>query len=181
VVKSLFSNGNKSIYGIIDWDLKNNPEDNICVLGKNERYSMENYILDPILIAYLLIRERAFTTIELSLSNDIKYKNLDNLTVGERQILINSVTNKVAVNVTNTDHILCKVKYVNELELEAPKWYLQYQGHELEMLIKKTFPSLNKFHKEPDLKYEIIGKIIDESPGLTPKDILQTFLYIQRK
>ncbi|MBK9317503.1 MAG: ATP-binding protein [Bacteroidetes bacterium] len=51
VVSKLSSYGNKFVFGIIDWDTKNSPKDFVKVLGENKRYSIENYIFDPILIS----------------------------------------------------------------------------------------------------------------------------------
>lgn len=60
VVDKLAGFGNRYIFGIIDWDSCNNENDYVKVLGKNKRYSIENYIFDPILIAAYLFRENMF-------------------------------------------------------------------------------------------------------------------------
>jgi ABC-type multidrug transport system ATPase subunit len=58
VVNKLSGYGNKFIFGIIDWDLKNTAANFIKVLGENKRYSIENYIFDPLLISALLLMDR---------------------------------------------------------------------------------------------------------------------------
>lgn len=60
-VEQLVANGNKTVAGIIDWDNKNNDKDTIFVLGRDERYSIENFLLDPTLIGLLLLREKFYT------------------------------------------------------------------------------------------------------------------------
>lgn len=57
-VNELYGAGNKTVYGIIDWDTKNNPNQRVRVLGHRQRYSIENYILDPLLVVALLLREK---------------------------------------------------------------------------------------------------------------------------
>lgn len=57
IVMDLSSAGNDQIYGIIDWDRENKPEGKVLVLGENERYAIENYLLDPLEMGLLLIRE----------------------------------------------------------------------------------------------------------------------------
>lgn len=48
------------VFGLIDYDGKNqvNREEGIIVLGGDARYSLENYVFDPLLIAALCIREK---------------------------------------------------------------------------------------------------------------------------
>jgi ABC-type multidrug transport system ATPase subunit len=46
VVSGLSNNGNDQVYGIIDWDSNNPSKGRIIVLGENERYAIENYLLD---------------------------------------------------------------------------------------------------------------------------------------
>jgi ABC-type multidrug transport system ATPase subunit len=58
VVNQLYKCGNKTAYGIIDWDLKNNENERVKVLGYGNRYSIENYILDPVLVVAFLLREK---------------------------------------------------------------------------------------------------------------------------
>lgn len=58
VVNNLYSNGNEQIYGIIDWDLNNSPTNRVLVLGHGERYAIENFLLDPLLMGILMIREK---------------------------------------------------------------------------------------------------------------------------
>ena len=55
IVKAIRKSGNQTAFGIVDWDLTNKVENNIFVHGENERYSVENFILDPIYIVCLLI------------------------------------------------------------------------------------------------------------------------------
>ncbi|MGZ5500565.1 MAG: AAA family ATPase, partial [Nitrososphaeraceae archaeon] len=55
IVKDLRSSGNNTAYGIIDWDKKNTDSSLVFVHGLNQRYSIENYIFDPIYVGILLI------------------------------------------------------------------------------------------------------------------------------
>ena len=55
IVKEIRKSGNSTSYGIVDWDLTNKPEIYVYVHGLEERYSVENFILDPIYLVCLLI------------------------------------------------------------------------------------------------------------------------------
>lgn len=50
--------GNDLVYGIIDHDKTNYSSNDIFVLGEGNRYTIENYIFNPIFVALLLIREQ---------------------------------------------------------------------------------------------------------------------------
>ena len=63
--------------------------------------------------------------------------------------------------------------------IKLPKWFLRIQGHKLEEILKELFPKLNKFKKEPELKLEIISKVIDDFPSLIPYDILSLLKEVQ--
>src|SRR5690606_993094 len=56
----LRNSGNKFIWGIIDWDLnsKKPKSEFLRILGWEERYSIENFLLDPLLMAILLMVEK---------------------------------------------------------------------------------------------------------------------------
>ena len=60
--------GIKSVYGIVDWDLQYNGNDYVKVMGKNKRYTKENYIFDPILITAFLLREKLIKREDIGLS-----------------------------------------------------------------------------------------------------------------
>jgi ABC-type taurine transport system ATPase subunit len=58
IVKSLVKNGNTSVFGLVDWDRgKNRPTPRIVVLGSGSRYSIENFVFDPLLLAAAICRD----------------------------------------------------------------------------------------------------------------------------
>lgn len=179
VVNKLSSFGNKFIFGIIDWDTKNTTTDFEKVIGENKRYSIENYIFDPVLIAALLLREKIITREKLGLSNNENYSDFKKLSVAQLQVISDFLTTKIFSQVNPTDNTKLKVKYLNGIELEIPQWYLFHQGHELETHLKNVFPPLKKYNNEGDLKKEVIVKVIDDIPELIPNDILKLLQDIQ--
>ncbi|SDX56451.1 AAA family ATPase [Hymenobacter psychrophilus] len=179
IVERLTSFGNKFVFGIIDWDIKNNPQGHILVLGHSERYSLENYIFDPILLCALLLSERLIERADLGLTNNETYSEFRNLSNPQLQLMSDFIINKVSDGFDITKSSMKKVIYGNNSEISIPEWYLENQGHNLEAIIKNKFPQLNKFNKEEGLKKEIINKIIDDIPEFIPKDILDLFHSIQ--
>ena len=179
IVKKLTGFGNKFIFGIIDWDKKNTPDEHILVLGEGERYSLENYIFDPILLCALLLSERIITRHDLGLQNNETYPEFKNLPAKQLQFMADFIVSKVSDKFDTTNASRRKVIYANDLYVEVPEWYLHHQGHSLEAIVKENFPQLNKFNREEALKKEVIYKIIDDIPEFIPQDIIKTFQRIQ--
>jgi ABC-type cobalamin/Fe3+-siderophores transport system ATPase subunit len=69
IVSKLSGFGNHQIFGIIDWDNKNSGTSKVKVIGEDVRYSVENYILDPLILAIYLIREAFVNKEEFGLKN----------------------------------------------------------------------------------------------------------------
>lgn len=95
VTKILRNAGNNSVYGIIDWDLAKSKYDNpyVVTLGFESRYSIENYILDPLLISFLLIVEKLKDYKYFGLNDKNKVSDLYKISFEECQLLINKVEN----------------------------------------------------------------------------------------
>ncbi|WP_459213161.1 AAA family ATPase [Aquimarina rhabdastrellae] len=184
ICKTLRNAGNNFIWGIIDWDTTNEPNTHefIKVLGDKNRYAIENYLFDPLLLGAMLLREKLITKIELGLNEHECFNDFKKFPKEKLQVIANVIVNLVAEKVNPNEGLENeKVTYVNGIRIEIPRWYLILHGHTLEEKILETFPSLSKLKrgKEELLKYEIIDKIIDDIPDLIPQDILDAFKYVQ--
>jgi ABC-type lipoprotein export system ATPase subunit len=186
ICKTLRNAGNKFVWGIIDWDTDNEPDKYpfIKVLGDGDRYAIESYLFDPILVAAIVLREKLINKSEFGLTEDetyLDFKKFNNLRL---QDISNKLISMVASKVKPTENLeVTSVSYVNNISINIPKWYLIHQGHELEDEIIKVFPRLGALKKgrEELLKLEIIDKIIDDLSDLIPKDILIAFKFVQKK
>ncbi|PKO97405.1 MAG: AAA family ATPase [Bacteroidetes bacterium HGW-Bacteroidetes-7] len=175
VVKNLSDNGNDQIFGVIDWDLVNNSNGRIIVLGENKRYAIENYLLDPLLMGLLFIRETKINIadfIGLSINN---YGQVANLTIGDAQIIIDKVLLDLNLNTGNN----LQYSTINNWNLIINESFLKHQGHDLETLYKSKYPFLNIYQREDSLKKDIINKVINDFPDFTSKDLLETMLKIK--
>ncbi|MEO8236337.1 MAG: ATP-binding protein [Flavobacterium sp.] len=170
VVKNLFDNGNDQIYGIIDWDKENETKGRIIVLGENERYSIENYLLDPLMMGLLFIREAKISISDFALQNISSYSDLRDLTEIDAQKIIDyvlSTLNLMSANIVEYD-------LYNGWKLNVTNEFIVFQGHDLETLYKNKFPFLNVYQREDALKKDIIQKIINDFPQFTPNRIFET-------
>jgi len=180
VVNKLKNGGSRTVYGIIDWDLTNCGNERIKVLGKGNRYSIENYILDPVLVAAFLLREKWIERSEIGLSMHENYTNFVTFDNTRLQQVADFVVNKVSLNISSKgedDKLSCQ--YLGGQIISLPKWFLCTQGHSLETDLKNTFQQLKRFTKESQLKLEIIAKVIDDVPSLIPYDFVCLLKEIQ--
>ena len=61
-MNDLWKAGNKTVYGIIDYDGKNNPSERIKILGGGSRYAIDNYLMDPLVLSMLFLDEASEKT-----------------------------------------------------------------------------------------------------------------------
>lgn len=182
IVKTLREAGNKFISGIIDWDTVNTSSEVIQVLGNGNRYSIENYILDPLLVASLILREKIVTKEELGLSQNETYIDIKHFTSERIQFIVDFTVNKIYPFINPSNSESNSVKLINGIKINIPVWYLHYQGHTLEEQILKAFPQLNaiKKGKEEALKIEILSKVVDDMVDILSSDILEVLQDVQK-
>lgn len=179
ITEVLRKSGNNTIWGIIDRDKDNVSNDYIKVLGDNERYTFENFILDPLLVATLLIREKMIEKEYFGLHNNENYYDLKLFDNERLQFIVNRYFLKFE-NFKNQETF--EVVLLNNRIVKLPKWFLNHQGHDLEDIILQVFPQLNsiKRQKEKALKVAIIEKVIDDVPEIMPKAFFNIFNTLQQ-
>ena len=179
-VNDLWKHGNKTVYGIIDWDLKNKTTDRVKILGQGNRYSIENYIFDPVIIAAFLLLEGCIARDEIGSEPDETDFDLRNFENDRLQIVANFIVDRLKPFEPENSQAGTKVcEYSNGKAVNLPSWFLEIQGHQLEKNLQTTFSQLKKYQREADLKKAIISKIIDRIPSLIPMDFLLLFKQIQ--
>lgn len=180
VVNQLYRGGNRTTYGIIDWDLNNCENERIKVLGQGNRYSVENYIFDPLLLAAFLLREKLIDRSVIGLHDNETYIHLATFDNTRLQLVADFIVDKVRTHTPlqiEGDKQQCE--YVGGQTINLPVWFLRIQGHELENILKEIFKQLKCFQHEAHLKQEIILKVVDDIPTLIPKDFVLLFQKIQ--
>lgn len=173
IVKDLRNAGNKTSYGIIDWDNKNSDDKHISVHGIKKRYSIENYIFDPLYLSILLIEKNYGDLIK-----DIGYLSSDNqyeiIKSNMAQKAIDFIINKLKSRNANKpflDSTLQAHKY-GEYIFNIPTWYTMMQGHELKEQLVDEFQILQSIKSAGEYEIEnrlikIIGKLYPSIPSDT--------------
>lgn len=180
IVEQLSSHGNNNIRGLIDWDCKNQPSAQLEVLGQNQRYSIENYILDPLLIAMLLFQDKYVNRTEIGLADDEVSSDIVKMPDHRLQKIADYVIQVIKPHLANLDPTPIICKYIGGKEISIPASYLRYQGHDLETLLKNNFVSLKKYHRNDDLKREVLRRIFDDFPDFIPACFADTFKNLQK-
>lgn len=174
-VNNLSENGNEQVYGIIDWDTINASKDRVIVIGENERYAIENYLLDPLLMGLLFLRERKLNFSDFTLTAYTNYADIYKLTELDAQLIIDKVLNDLSLYSINTKPYILQ----NGWALNVTEEFNLHQGHGLEILYKTKYPFLKSYQREDGLKKDIIEKVINDYPNFTPRQIFETILKIK--
>ena len=171
LVSDLSKSGNISVFGLLDWDGENEPTDRIAVLAHGMRDGLENVLLDPLLLALLIVRRfpqaRGVTGVPI----DVSY--IDLLT--KRRDLFPSMSSKVAAAVLASEPQTTKpVYFVGGLRVDIDERYLTTDDHDLEAMVLSTFPFLRAEAKRAgNLLIYIISTVLTDSPELIPLEIEQ--------
>lgn len=176
LVKTLVDSGNSAVFGLIDWDGKNQNEDHVHVLGHGTRNGLENVILDPLLVASLTIRDVKSASESLGLKLDASYLDFLKLPSSELQSIVDRVQAKVLPALSSEeDRVECK--YRGGFSLQVSKSYLEMDDHKLEEAILVAFPSLNSIARgrAGQLMRRVVETIFHEQPLFIPLEIELAF------
>ena len=170
IVTALRRLGNDLVYGIKDFDGTNHSSDYVFVVGENTRYAIDNYVFDPIYVAFLLVREKLLKTEDVGLAplGFVQLNQLDNVGV---QKLIDYVIDKIGLSSANA----VPYKVQSGKEFAATRGYFMMPGHELEATIKATWPKLNGVARGGDnaLKNYMIDYVWAEYPDYISVDFVE--------
>jgi ABC-type branched-subunit amino acid transport system ATPase component len=166
LVSELRSGGNNSVMGVVDRDRREGSPDGI--LFSAERYTVENFVLDPVIVGTFLLRERFITPEAAGLPSGARYLDLSS-TAAQR--LATYVSTSLARSGDDTTQVTCV--YCGGFSVQLPKWYLELPGHDLEERLLQRFAELNRYRGR--LKAEVINKAFNDFPDFIPEAILRLF------
>lgn len=183
ITRKLRDMGNTHVYGLIDWDLKNSPEQQIIILGLGKRYAIENYIFEPHFLGLYLIHKKFVKPNELGLVNCNSYLDVTKAIEADNdvlQIIADHVHGKIEWE--NENNYIVESELLNGYKLQVRKDSFEMKGHKLEEIIKNTWPMLksvrNNNFGDSVLKKDIINTVINDFPSLLSVDISNTFISI---
>lgn len=155
-VESLCSEGCKTVYGIVDWDLANKCREHVFILSDKIFHSIENAILNPLSLGfYLLQRYRSFVNYnDFGVDGTLPFsRHYENVVVWQR--VADFVAKKVLGKNALDNTIPCE--FANGFTVYFDAEYVQMRGHDLESRIKNTFHYLKEHNKsEAALKIDVM-------------------------
>ncbi len=181
-VEALEQIGNKTVRGVIDWDLKNSAPHGVFVLAEKYAYSIENIALDPICILLLLHTDKPeLFTIEGICGQDVHWMDwLDDCLLLQESV--DRFIKKVLGRENNKDE---EVEYISGHTLLTDREYLHMKGHALENLVKQKYSALNAFSrsgKDGELKYSVVNKsMINMTKGRFIPSVFEQVLAMVQK
>ena len=115
-------------------DLDNGPQTLSQNIHSIERYSLENYLLDPILVfSSLLHDDLEYSISGISIGHKDEHKLLEQ-PKSDLQAIANYIFSEVEAvldNITDEDKELVDIKFINEMSLSYPKWFISFRGHNI--------------------------------------------------
>lgn len=163
LVPELRGAGALTVVGIVDRDDRTSAPEGVVFV--QARYSIENLVLDPLALSYLLLRENIATSESLGLEPGLRTTTIRE---EHRQALINGVRRGISF-----DSASVVADYVDGSVLNVPVAYLETQGHAVESSLLEAFPGLKRF--QSNLKLELINRVYADHPQVIPADFKRLF------
>lgn len=173
IVNALRGFGNNLVYGIKDYDNKNHSSQYVLVLGEGHRYAIDNYIFDPIYVAFLLIRENVIKTESVDLP-PFTYVELSKMDDDQIQSLINYVIDSLGLLSANE----FEYQTIGGKCYKITQEYCTIQGHELERRILNEWPQLNSITRgggDNKLKNHVLDTVCKDYPDFVSTDFVELF------
>lgn len=165
-VKDFREAGNKTVYGIIDWDNSSKASKEIQVHGEGSRYTIENYLLDPVYLG-LMLWDKEFK----DFNKDMSFQPVDDLfeILKKENKKIQAIADWICKKFIERfphykDSKMTTFQYQNGYEITVPDWY-KTEGKDLVEKFKELFPILDS-KKYESLK--TLAKYMGRSYPLMP-------------
>jgi predicted ATPase len=172
IVKDLRESANKTVFGIIDWDNKNASKSPIFVHGHGKRYSIENYIFDPIFVSILLL-ERNYGLMKKAIGYEDTENQYDLIKSERAQKAIDYIVGRLEPRHPNVFDKSRLVKHsYGKYEYNIPFWFTQMNGHVLKEQLLDEFDLLEITKQRSEYENEerlikIIAKLYPNVPSDT--------------
>lgn len=188
IVRRLREGGNDRVFGMIDRDKRSaEPEQpGLFCVGGLERYSIENFLLDPLVLAFLLLEQKP-----VKYSGIIgveRFAKISSLDASTAQRALEAVVRMLRpADVRQEDpQDGSIVSYAGGIEAVVPAWYLNMRGHDLVEEVLQVFPELNQLVRARGgqetgngICLRVVDFVMSNAPELVPAGILKTYRSIQ--
>ena len=176
LVSTLARSGNLSIFGLIDWDGKNEHTDRIAVLAHGTRNGLENVLFDPLLIGLTILRDFSKHKGLIGVPDEISYIDFVSKHRARFQDIASVVTRIVTGNEAPATVIS---RYVGDFELNVDSSYYTMDDHALENRVLAAFDFFKGVaSRAGGLFTHIISNVAADDPGLLPDEVRQVLEHL---
>jgi energy-coupling factor transporter ATP-binding protein EcfA2 len=171
LVAKLRGSGKDTVWGIVDRDSREKAS-SAGILYNEERYSIENFALDPVLLAVLLLREEIVSAEHLGLTTGTRHFEIES---NDLQTVIAALTKTLANE--RDDLTPVTITYRSGATADVPSFWLNTRGHDLEDRVIEAWPSLRRFNV--DLDQKLLSRALADTPQFASQsmvDLLQGIL-----
>ncbi len=186
IVIALRKSGNKTSFGIIDWDNKSSQpiEEYVLMHGFKSRYSIENFLFDPIYLFGLMVDKKKykarqhFNLPEYFDSSCLVKESKEKLQEYCDYVVNDLVLNNSfkAQNLAKINPDMVEVKYKKQdIVIKLPRWWLICKGHKelIPILKDQAIPDLFKSLPNNHEIEENLSLIICKNYPLVPEETMQ--------
>lgn len=169
IVGQMVEVGNRSVFGIVDWDGKNQSDGRIKVLAENRRYTIENLFLDPLLVCLRLMQIRKPPQSVKDIGGFVAAASLSPENI---QRLVDAIQNNV---VKDLDGEKIEVPYIGKSPMKVFVEYLNM--NDLEDILKVKFPALKQGAQEGKgaVVKLVVEHVLSEYPEFCPIEMKELF------
>ncbi|WP_339883439.1 ATP-dependent nuclease [Polaribacter vadi] len=171
----VLTSNSSSVVGLIDKDTGNIDYDENGFINLINRYSIENYWFDPLIVYCFLLngKDPEFKNLDIlkiKSGQEFNIRKLSNQLIQEQvDLIVNKISNKIIFsntieyfefNSTNKTlkspkryEELTEISYLNGHKIKIPKWIIEVRGKDLRQIYQDTFINASKLNKEASYKY----------------------------
>ncbi len=166
--------GLNDVLGLIDRDTGNVSSATVKVL---RRYSLENYLLDPVIVYAVLMKEgkhAEITDVGIKDGNFYDLQKAEESTLQQIADAICSLVEQHQPQVKVTEETM-SVEYLHGKSITVPVWLRDFRGHHLEAAFRETFRAVvgNGFILTKNDCVDLTDMLSERLPDFIPSDLIQ--------
>jgi energy-coupling factor transporter ATP-binding protein EcfA2 len=166
MVSDLRASDVRTVFGIVDRDNRTEAPEGVCF--SSERRTLENFIFDPLILSYVMLRQRIVQPTVLGLADSFNHMEV---AVGNAQQVVDGLVARFAPR-DEDDESIAECQYVGNFSLRLPKWYLSLSKSDLQTRVRIAFPQLNQ---AGNIRMDIVKLGYFDRPEFLPAELKVLF------
>lgn len=175
LVKELRRNGANTVFGIIDWDGRNIPDDGIHVFAEGSRNGIENFFLDPVMIVCdLALRYPKFLRDVVILPQELRSTDMRDYSQEGWQSASNRMLDFVFGEQSSDVASLVSTR-VNGMSIKIPEHILKMHDHDFEAKLAEKISVYASSKANGDFCFKVADSVCQHFPEILPDELTTMF------